>query len=177
MKRFVIACAAVLVASFAGASSASAQGNFVWLGGSATVPIGDSGDALKTGYLLDFGFGRPINEKLGLQIGGLYGSSDAKTGTGSIDLLGGSVGLGYNFTTEAMLNPYVLGSVGMMQSDNGVTDAESEFMFQIGAGLFKTLSTRFGFWAEARYLSAGSGNTKLTLVPVAAGISITLGGN
>jgi hypothetical protein len=37
------------------------------------------------------------------------------------------------------------------------------------------LSPRLGYWVEARYLQSGSGVSKVTLVPVAAGITIGIG--
>jgi hypothetical protein len=65
----------------------------------------------------------------------------------------------------------------MLQMDNGVTDAESEVMFQGGGGVFSALGQRVGFFVEARYLQAGSGDTKFTAIPVAVGLTFSLGGN
>jgi hypothetical protein len=178
MKRLSVLFTAVVVASLLTAPSASAQmSKFVWVGGAAVVPTGDSGDGLETGWWADVGFGLGFNEKVSLQLGGLFGSNDAKTGNGKLDMMGGSLGLGYSLTTGAMLNPYLLGSIGMLQMDNGVTDAESEVMFQGGGGVFSALGQRVGFFVEARYLQAGSGDTKFTAIPVAVGLTFSLGGN
>lgn len=177
MKRSTMVLAMLVAASLAAAGSARAQGHFVWAGASAAVPIGDSKDGLKTGFLADVGLGHTVNEKLTLQLGGLFGSSSHKVGDGSTDLLGGSLGVGYTLVSNAHFSPYVLGSVGMMRADNGITDAESEFMFQLGAGLTEPLTSRAVLWCETRYLSAGSGDSKLTLVPLAIGVAFSFGGN
>ena len=174
MKRTTLAVAAVLVASFAVAEVASAQ-KYIWIGGAAAMPIGDSKDGLKTGYMGDVGFGLPMNDRLDVHLGVLFGNNKHKVGNGSTDLLAGSIGLGYSLTSGSTINPYVLGSVGMMRADGGGPEAETEFMFQGGGGVSGDLSPNLGWWIEARYLQSGSGNTKLTLMPIAGGISIRFG--
>jgi len=175
MKRTTLAVAALLVASFAMTQVAAAQ-KYIWIGGAAAMPIGDSKDGLKTGYMGDVGFGLPINDKLDFQLGVLFGNNEHKVGTGSTDLLAGSAGLGYALTTGNTINPYLLGSVGMMRADGGGPEAETDFMFQGGGGVSGQLSPNLGWWIEARYLQSGSGDTKLTLMPIAGGITIRLGG-
>lgn len=169
MKRMTLAVAASLFALSATAQLAEAQGKYAWIGAGAGIPIGDSGDGLKTGYLADVGIGFDLREKVDLHLGVLFGNNPHKIGDRSTDLLGGSVGLEYAITTGKAANPYVLGGVGAMRLD-AAGEADTEFMFHGGGGIAGPLSPRLGYWIEARYLQAGSGDSKLTIVPLAAGI-------
>lgn len=176
MNRLTLAVATLAVTSLAAFPNLEAQPNkFLWVGGAFVVPTGDSADGLKTGYWADVGLGMNVNPQLSLQLGGLFGSNDAKVGSGSLDALGGSLGIGYTLSRTMVLQPYVLGSVGMLRLDNGITDASSEFMLQGGGGLFAPLGEYVGAFVEGRYLQAGSDDSKFTAFPVAVGLTIAFG--
>src|SRR5262245_47345746 len=96
MNRKMVVAAVVLSAVVL-ASTGRAQTGYVWAGAAATVPIGDSKDVVKTGWLADFGYGRLFgsDKRCSWQLQGLFGSSSAKVGDASTQLMGGMVNLSY----------------------------------------------------------------------------------
>lgn len=176
MKRVCILGVALVLASSITATDAVAQSKYLWIGGAMTQPMGDTKEAYESGFLADVGLGIPMGgDKLSLHIGGLYGGNDFKGFDVSTDLMGGYVGFGYSLTSGAKINPYVMAHGGMMRAKSG-DNSESKGMFAVGGGLHTSLSDRVGLWADVRYLSVMS-DPKFTLLPIAAGITINLGGN
>lgn len=176
MKRVrltVVAAFALLFVAFA--APANAQRG-VWLAAAGTPPIGDSKDALKTGWLLDFGYSHPLGaSKVSLQAGGLYGSNSAKVGDGSMTLFGGLINLIYGTGIKPKWSWYVYGGGGALSLKPDQGDSETKGAFHVGTGLSRELNAKHDLWFEARYLSSGSGNEKLTLMPITVGISHLLG--
>jgi opacity protein-like surface antigen len=178
MKRFTTLAVAVLLASVATATTAVAQSKYIWVGGAMTQPIGDSKDVFESGFLADVGLGIPLGgQRLSLQIGGLYGSSDIKGVDASVDMMGGTVGLEYDLMTGGKITPYLYGNAGLMNMDNGITDAESKMMFAAGGGLGFSLTPKVSLWADVRYLSIATEGKATTFMPIAAGLSFRFGGN
>jgi hypothetical protein len=155
------------------AAPLGAQGH-VWAGGAITIPVGDSENSLKQGWLADFGWARPLakNDKISLHLGGLYGANEGKTGAG-LDLLAASVGLSYSFSYRG-IEPYALTHLGVMRM-SGETRSENEPLVQMGGGISKKLNETASAWVEARYLTT-TGNTRLSLIPLTAGLSFSVGG-
>lgn len=160
------------------APTVRAQTPYVWLGGAATMPIGDSKNALKTGWLLDVGYGHPIagSKKLSFQIGGLYGSNSSKFGgTGKNSLLGGMANLSLGTSSDKKMGGYFYAGGGVLQLKSEGASGDTKGAFQVGGGVTRTISMG-SIWAEVRYLASGSSPTKLTLLPITVGITKNLGG-
>ncbi|HKS05121.1 MAG TPA: outer membrane beta-barrel protein [Gemmatimonadaceae bacterium] len=174
-RKMVVAAAVLSAVSFA--PKAGAQTGYVWAGAAATVPIGDSKDVVKTGWLADAGYGRPFGatKRFSWQLQGLFGSSSAKVGDASTTLMGGIVNLSYGPAPTAPMGWYGIVGVGMLNAKPDVGDSESKAAYHVVGGFTKTLSPKFSMYVEARYM-ATTGDNKLTMIPIAAGLSMPVGG-
>ena len=173
MRRRMLgmAVAGVLVVSLA--SAVHAQSRYSWVGVAATVPVGDSKDAMKTGWMGDVGMGFPLmgSKKTSLQLGGLYGSNDAKVGSGSSTFYAVYLNVGYTVNPDAKISPYGYLGGGILGSKPEGGSSDTNGAYQVGAGLAYTVNPKCQFWGEARYLGSGSGNSKLTLMPITIGLT------
>lgn len=157
--------------------TATSQGPYVWVGGAASVPAGDSKDVLKTGWMVTVGGGIPIrgSRSLSVQLDGLYGSSDFKATDASTKLYAGFVNVLCELMPLAKIHPYVYAGAGMLGSKPEGGESEAESAFQAGVGLSRSLAPNLSLWVDVRYMSGGSGTSKITLTPVSIGLSRTLG--
>ncbi|MGH7562701.1 MAG: outer membrane protein [Gemmatimonadales bacterium] len=174
MRSVVLGGVLVLAA----ASSASAQRPFLFLGGGASIPVGDFADFAKTGWIIQGGFGVPVGPS-GLSVGGtaFYGSNKHDFPAGTEDktkIMAGLADLSYNFSPAARVSPYVLGGVGILTRDFepavGASESETKFAYSGALGLTIRVGARAGLWLEGRFL--GSGDTKL--LPLNGGFYIEL---
>jgi hypothetical protein len=177
MSRSVVA-----VALFSGivlsATPAFAQGLNLWVGGAAAVPMSDSKDVMKTGWLGNVGLGIPIKAVRGLGIGvdGFWGKADSKIVDNSITMYMVTGSLGYTLMPEAAIKPYVFVGGGVLGTKLEGTDSQSDGSFQVGGGLSLKLTEKIELWGDVRYTTAGSGSTRTTLLPIAIGLSCPIGG-
>ncbi|HSE51813.1 MAG TPA: outer membrane beta-barrel protein [Gemmatimonadales bacterium] len=193
MRRFAVPMVLGALAMTAVTSRAEAQPN-IFFGGGPSFPVGDFKDnplpsppdfGAKTGWLLQGGIGIDIGSRgLFIEAEGFFGSNSHEN-TGNFkdktNILAFMGALGYSFgADDAKVNPYVLAGAGILgnqfRTDNDANVAlegtENEFGYTGAVGLSFRLNEKARFWVEGRYL--GSSNT--TLIPFAAGISLTLGG-
>lgn len=186
MRRFAVPMFLGALAMTAVTSRAEAQAN-IFFGGGPSFATGDFGDVAKNGWLLQGGIGLDIGSRgLFIEAEGFFGSHshdnlinpNAKEKTNIIAFMGA---LGYSFgADDAKINPYVLAGVGMLgaqfrtdvDADADLESTENEFGYTGAVGLSFRLNEKARFWVEARYLGASG----IGLIPLAAGVSITLGG-
>jgi opacity protein-like surface antigen len=193
MRRFAVPMVLGALAMTAVTSRAEAQPN-IFFGGGPSFPVGDfktnpdpspPNFEAKTGWLLQGGIGIDIGSRgLFLEAEGLFGSNshnntgNAKDKTNIIAFMGA---LGYSFGGEdAKVSPYVLAGAGILGNQFRTDDdaleplegTENEFGYTGAVGLAFRLNDKARFWIEGRYL----GSSSTTLIPFAAGISLTLGG-
>ena len=161
-KRSVLFLAAF--AFLACAIPAQAQ-TTLYIGGGATFPTGDFGDAFSTGWMgvggVLFGMGDS-----GFSVGGevFYGQNGAKDeystvfGDATTSPYGVMAIADYAFGSEDGLRPYLFGGLGLMvlriSGDNFESDSESKFGYEFGAGL----SFPIGLFVEGRYMGAEDAN-------------------
>lgn len=174
MKRgtgFVLVGAVCLLA---GASAVSAQGPYVFFGGGANLPMGDFKDGAKTGWIAQGGIGVDIAKVKGLWVEaeGWYGSNSGKETLPKTTLWAALGGVGYNFTPDKKVSPYIVGAAGILSGKAEGGESDSQFGYSGGAGLGYNASDRFHIWVEGRFL----GNKNVTMIPITAGVTITFGG-
>lgn len=159
------------------APMAHGQSAYMWLGAGATIPVGDSKDSFKTGWLADAGVGFPLmgSTHVSLQIQGLYGSSGAKVVSGSTSLFAGLVNLSYGTSPDVKTGAYFYVGGGYLSRKPEGGPSDGNGAYQVGGGLSQNLSDKLTLWADLRYLVSGSGDSKLQLMPVVVGVSYTLG--
>jgi opacity protein-like surface antigen len=173
MRR--IHAAFLAVALLAVPAMAQAQ-MYMFIGGVASVPLSDTKDVLKTGYMVDFGIGKAIQQggNVSVNVEGLVGTSDEKgVGGGSTTLYGGFVNLEGDLNAKATLHPYGYVGGGVLSVHPDVGDSKSKGAYQAGAGLAYKLSQEWTLWGDVRYLGTGSGSglEKTTLLPISIGFS------
>ncbi len=161
MKRSIFGAAALALAL--SASTVQAQRPFsVGVALGATVPTGDLGDGVKTGYhaMLSLGFSPPALP-VGVRIDGAFNQFAAKgAGAGDIGLRVLSLTANATFgipMTMSPISPYIIGGLGMYNNDvtglpSGSPDIKSEtdLGFNVGIGT-KFALAGFGTFVEARY--------------------------
>lgn len=168
MKRGSIVSLAVLL--FAGASAANAQ--YVFVGGGASIPIGDFKDAgAKTGWIAQGGVGYEIGSKgLWVEAEGWFGSHKYSNVAGKTDLLAGIAAVGYSFMPAKKVSPYVVAGAGFMRAKSAGVSS-TKFAYTGGAGLGFKLNRTVLFWIEGRLL----GTKDAKLIPISAGFTFNFG--
>ena len=181
MNRIVrgLLVAGVVATVAAGSASAQARG-YIGFGGGISIPTGDFGDAVKSGYLAQVvaGITGPTG-KLGGRVNGTYthhgfdGVNDARARF--IGAMGDLV-----FTPgvpEAKLRPYLLGGLGFQNvSITSVPDdiSETKFAYNFGAGVNIGMGGAKLF-IEGRWLSIQTEGESTSMIPLSVGVRF--GGN
>lgn len=187
MKRIatlVIAAGAALTLNATVAQAqAQAGGVYFGVGGGLTIPTGDASDFAGTGWnaLAQVGYEMPSG--LGLRADFYYGQhtikDDVTVGGLPSDgekfkFAGGLGNVTYTFKSAGKLHPYVVGTVGMMNSKFEDFDGETDVVFGGGAGILYNMGTDSNFFVEARYLSINSDPSSTNLIPIQVGIRFGL---
>jgi opacity protein-like surface antigen len=179
MKRKLTVAAALVLVSLAGASTAQAQARAsFFLGGGATIPLGDAADVLSTGWN---GVGGVVFSLPGLPFGvrvdGLYtyNSRDEALGEGKATVLSANADAVFAFGAPAApIKPYIMAGIGLASSSgevNGVDlDSQTDIAFNGGGGINFAMSS-LSLFLEARYFNIDSES----LIPISVGVRF--GGN
>jgi Outer membrane protein beta-barrel domain len=179
MKRMVsLVLGAVLAMGVTVAAQAQVS---LGVGGGVTIPLGDFGDAAKTGWhgLGSLGYNLPSG--LGVRGDFYYGQHSAKGAPSGVSakwkLAGGLGNVLYSFGSPGGIRPYVLGSVGFMNlkvtaSSGGASASASstKLTFGGGAGL-KFGASNTSFFVESRYLTVNTDGSNANFIPVTAGVN------
>ena len=181
MRMFRSVAALALVAAV-GASSAQAQtGVQFGLGGGVTMPIGDLGDATKTGYhgLVTIGFEGPANFPVGFRVDGIFQrlGLDDDTFDQAFQTIAGTLDAVYAFkvSESQKIRPYVLAGGGYYNSKvtkgTGTADAGSEGDLGINGGLGVNFTAgRMGLFLEGRAHHIFTDGASSTFIPVTLGV-------
>lgn len=158
MQRILGAIAALTLAAGVAApaaaqNAADARSMRFGVQGGLSVPMGDDGDVLESGFtvggLLDF---MPAALPVGIRFNLDYTRWGAKVGDESASVISGTAAAMYTVPTTGGVSPYVLGGVGMYRGDCSADECEGEtdFGFNLGGGVNFNLGT-LGTFAEVRY--------------------------
>ena len=191
MKRILIAASLLLAAAPAAAQAqdmaTSRPAQFGVMAG-ATIPMGDLGDAVGTGYhiggLVNF---KPSMVPVGLRAEVTYNKMSGKdidfggvtANLGDYSNIAGTINALYEFGamgTTTVSHPYIIGGLGAYSSKVEDSDRSTDFGFNAGVGI------RFGLgglstFAEARLHnvfvggSDGEGSSSARYVPISFGIT------
>lgn len=179
MKRMLHAAVALVLVSLVAASAAQAQtarANF-FLGGGATIPTGDFGDAFKTGWngVGGVNFMLP-GVPFGIRVDGMYSQNkvDASGSDAKIKIFGGNADAVFAFGAPgSMVKPYVMAGVGManVKFDDGAgfTNDETKFAFNGGAGVNFMMSS-ITIFVEGRYFTVNTSGSSTNYIPLSVGV-------
>lgn len=176
MKRLVFAASAVVL-SFAAASTAHAQVHVgVSLG--ASIPTGDFGKGVKTGYSVNglIGFSMPLSP-VGFRGEVGYNAWDGKSSLGISGVKATSLSGAANIVLQVpgmiAAKPYVIGGVGDYRMKLEVpgfgNSTETKFGYNVGGGVNFGLGT-LATMLEARYITVNTSGGTTHYVPVTFGI-------
>lgn len=180
MKRWTATLTAATVAGLLAAAPASAQ--YLFLGGGATIPTGEfKDDNAKTGWIATGGVGFDIGTRgLWAELQGYFGNNSYEgTGGDKLQTLQGMAALGYSFTPEKSVTPWVMAGAGFLNhkykpgSTGSPESSETKFAWEGGAGLTFTAGSRAKLWIGGQYTNSSYVHT----IGVLAGVSIAVGGN
>ena len=173
MKRAVRLMLIGLAGAVVVVPSASAQRPYIFAGGGINMPMGDFKDGAKAGWIAQAGFGVDVGTKgLWAEAEGWYGQNKFKVGTGNVKLWAAMLGVGYSFTPDKKVSPYVVASAGVLAGKGeGSTSYDKNFGYSGGAGIVYNATESAHLWLEARYLA----NKDVKMIPISAGVSFSLG--
>ena len=180
MKRLGSALLAGAVAVLVSAAPAGAQ--YIFLGGGATIPVSDYKDFAKTGWIATGGVGFDIGSRgLWVELQGYYGSNKHEGTSGDkTDLLSGMGALGYTFSPEAKVTPWVMAGVGFLshkfKPGSGGSSSSTSFAYEAGAGLAFMASSRLHIWTGGQFTSGTGDNSGTKFISLLLGVSIGIGG-
>jgi hypothetical protein len=176
MKKLLQSALVLGVVSLAGAGALNAQSRASFhVGGGVVLPMGDFGDAFKTGFQALGGVNFALGSlPFGIRVDALYGQNKADGFDATAKFFGGMAGAQFGFGAAASsVHPYILGQVGVVNGKTTCTgcpdNSSSDFTFLGGAGL--DISK---FFIEAKYMSIQS-DVSANMLVVTGGIRF--GGN
>lgn len=178
MKRIATLVLAVGAALVLNASAAEAQaksgGLYFGVGAGATIPTGDAGDVLKTGWnaLAQVGYEMPSG--LGLRGDFIYGQHGLDAGGDEkLKLAGGLGNVTYTFKSASKIHPYLVGSVGIM-SAKFADESDSDLAFGGGVGILVHTGSDSNFFLEGRYITINGDPSNTNIIPIQVGIRFGL---
>jgi opacity protein-like surface antigen len=176
LRRLLAAAplALALTTAAAQAQTTTARPVSFGLAGGLSIPTGDAGDQIETGYVVGglLELARPASPlAFRLEVDyQRFGSTLDLPGAGDLRVISGVANVLYKFAGETA-RPYLLGGLGLFNT--GATDegseSETDFGANVGVGLELPLSgiTVFG---DVRYQSIFASPDNVNLIPIRVGI-------
>lgn len=177
MKRILGVVAGLTLATVIVSSTAEAQqvANTrpvsIGLAGGISLPMGDFGDAFKSGYIITGSVGfRPSAVPFGIRGEVGYQSHDLDGPDASLTTLYGTANAVFNFSGGAAsgIAPYFIAGLGIYNF-GGDFDGTTDFGINAGAGMDFALSG-FNTFVEARYHHVFTEDEATTFIPITFGI-------
>lgn len=163
----------------AGVGAAQAQTPVTFgIGGGATIPLGNTSDAVKTGWnglaLVQF---KPASSPVGFQIDGQYQELKSKAGLtpGKSQLVNGTANVVFSFPTsaETKVRPYLIGGAGAynvkFKPTTGTSASTTKFGINAGAGFDFALSGATIF-VEGRFHNVFTEGSNTKFIPINLGV-------
>ncbi|HTD61593.1 MAG TPA: hypothetical protein VK679_13165 [Gemmatimonadaceae bacterium] len=194
MRRLLLIVGATILCATRGAAQQQLQNNYILslgVGGGATIPTGNGGNTVKTGYngqayaLIQLPGFLALRFNFGYQKFDYNGQSALTTAAGTREILSGIGGLQINLL-HGPVRPYLTAGVGAFDirglTDSSTTSTASKINFGIdaGAGLALVLG-RVSAFAEGRvqnvYTKDGGfikSAKQINVVPVTFGLAVGL---
>jgi hypothetical protein len=171
MRRILFASVFLVLAGMGAPGEAQAQLLRFGIGAGPSIPMGDLGDAVNTGFHAQ-GMVALRVPLLPLSLRGdvLFQrfSADAP-GVGNFQQIAGVVNGFYTLLPVPMVSPYVSGGVGLYNSSFGGGDSSTDFGVNVGAGLRVNLLLVEVFGEARLHNVFGEGDSQRTL-PVTVGV-------
>jgi opacity protein-like surface antigen len=174
IKRTIVLFSLAALASIGSATVAHAQVSnpvkFTVFGGAA-LPVGDSQDAIKTGYTVGgaLDFRAPLSP-VGVRAELTYSGFDAKVGSGTLKDLGVNGNLVYWLSNPTPAKPYLTGGPSWSHQSVEGFDGVNAWGFNLGGGLQFALG-ELGTRLDLRYRRLSKDGSSFSVIPITFGIT------
>jgi hypothetical protein len=181
MKRTLVSSALVLTAFAAVAMPAQAQRrtSFGFAAG-ATIPVGDLGDAVSTGYhaMGTLAISGTAMTPLGFRIDGMYNNLSGKSSGPDLTMWTVNGNVVFAFPGGSMATPYLIGGAGWYNTKADQDEAESSNNFGLNGGIGARFAlSGFSTFAEVRFHNVFGDKNEITderpslrIIPLTFGI-------
>src|SRR5690606_12982580 len=128
MRKVVLASSLLALGLTLASAPVSAQ---LYVGAYASLPSGDYGDGVKTGWMAEAGYGfwKSSNDRLTLWVSGSYGSNSWKgeeADGGKTNIMMGLGSVTYDITSNPNGGPYLIGHIGYLNAKASFEDIDFE---------------------------------------------------
>ena len=174
MKRIYV-CGTVLAIAFAtitGSAQAQRRAS-IGVAAGATIPVGDLGDGVSTGFhvLGTVAVSGTASSPLGLRIDGMYNSLSGKNSGPKVNVWTVNGNLVYAFPGGMTATPYLIAGAGWYNSKADEDGAESSSDIGINAGIGARFAlSGFSTFAEVRFHNIFSDPNSAQFIPLTFGI-------
>ena len=174
MKRIFVGSATLLIAFVTVSIPAEAQRRTsVGFAAGATVPVGDLGDGVSTGFHLlgTLSVSGTASSPLGFRIDGMYNNLSGKSSGPDVNVWSVNGNLVYAFPGGTTATPYIIGGAGWYntKADESGAESSNDIGINVGVGARFALSG-FTTFAEVRYHNIFSDPNSAQMIPITFGI-------
>jgi len=174
MKRIMVSSTALLIALALISLPAHAQRRAsVGFAAGASVPVGDLGDGVSTGFhvLGTLAVSGTASSPLGFRVDGMYNSLSGKNSGPDVNVWTVNGNLVYAFPGGMTATPYIIAGAGWYSSKADESGAESSSDLGINAGIGARFAlSGFSTFAEVRFHNIFSDPNSAQFIPLTFGI-------
>jgi hypothetical protein len=174
MKRFYVGGTALVIALATISGSAQAQRRTsVGFAAGASIPVGDLGDGVSTGFhvLGTLTVSGTASSPLGFRVDGMYNSLSGKNSGPDVNVWTVNGNLVYAFPGGMTATPYIIAGAGWYNSKADEDGAESSSDLGINAGIGARFAlSGFSTFAEVRFHNIFSDPNSAQFIPLTFGV-------
>lgn len=174
MKRIIVGSTALWIALALISLPAQAQRRAsVGFAAGASVPVGDLGDGVSTGFhvLGTLAVSGTASSPLGFRVDGMYNSLSGKNSGPDVNVWTVNGNLVYAFPGGMTATPYIIAGAGWYNSKADESGAESSSDLGINAGIGARFAlSGFSTFAEVRFHNIFSDPNSAQFIPLTFGI-------
>ncbi|HSJ05118.1 MAG TPA: outer membrane beta-barrel protein [Longimicrobiales bacterium] len=173
MKHWKSAIAIVAAFTAFNAAEANAQVGFS-VGGGLTIPTGDLGDVVKTGFNAQVGLDiAPVTLPVGFRFEGAFNQFGVDEFDNNWRILSGVANAVLNIPS-AGVTPYIIGGLGIYNQSitDSDFDSETDFGINVGGGINVPLQGIRGIFVEARYHNIFTEGSSTSFIPITLGLRL-----
>jgi hypothetical protein len=173
MKRLlVVGLATMALATLAMSAQAQRRASVGFAAG-ASIPVGDLGDGVSTGFHLlgTLSVSGTASSPVGFRVDGMYNNLSGKSGGPDLNVWTVNGNLVYAFPGGMTATPYIIAGAGWYNRKTDESGAESTSDFGINAGIGARFAlSGFSTFAEARFHNIFSDPDHAQFIPLTFGI-------
>ena len=173
MRPIAAAMSALLLTAAVALPANAQRRTSVGFAAGATIPVGDVGDAVSTGFhvLGTLSISGTATSPVGFRIDGMYNSLSGKDPGPGLNIWTINGNLVYAFPGGLAATPYLIGGAGWYNTKADESGAESTNDFGLNGGIGARFPlSGFSTFAEIRFHNVFTDGNSLQLIPITFGI-------